>query len=259
MLYSVKMRAAENGAHENGGRHISGAERLVDFDKITATTASMLARAFNHSRGRADFINIKVEAIQPKDIISVPLLPIATQTTTDYLSGRTAALSALVQAGVSRIAAELGLAQLLSLSDSMRGAMLICATTGQRLDCAADRGIRVSRMDIADEISFSRYLARQELTNIHVREALVLAAKALAAPEIKAELCWSDDPEYTTGYVASKNNYIRFPHIKPYGSPLGGRVFFVEPNSDIEKLISYLEEHPVLVTAPAEGDKQCNS
>lgn len=29
MLYSVRMRAAEGGSHEQGGKHISGAEKLI--------------------------------------------------------------------------------------------------------------------------------------------------------------------------------------------------------------------------------------
>ena len=28
--YSVRMRASENGPHEEGGKHISGGERLVE-------------------------------------------------------------------------------------------------------------------------------------------------------------------------------------------------------------------------------------
>ena len=28
-LYSIRMRGAEGGPHEEGGRHISGAERIV--------------------------------------------------------------------------------------------------------------------------------------------------------------------------------------------------------------------------------------
>ena len=37
MLYSIRMRSAQGGAHENGGHHISGAERLIskqDLSKI---------------------------------------------------------------------------------------------------------------------------------------------------------------------------------------------------------------------------------
>lgn len=33
MLYSVKMRSAQGGPHEQGGRHISGAERILSEEK----------------------------------------------------------------------------------------------------------------------------------------------------------------------------------------------------------------------------------
>ncbi|MPN40940.1 6-carboxyhexanoate--CoA ligase [bioreactor metagenome] len=142
---------------------------------------------------------------------------------------------------------------LTALPDSMRGAILMCAATGTRLDNTAERGIRVSRMDITDETSFSAWLETSQLSNIHVREALVLASKVAAAPDIAAELCWSDDPDYTTGYVASKTQYIRIPHLKSFGSPVGGRIFFVSPGSDIDNLITYLEEQPVLIKPPLPG------
>ena len=29
MLYSIRMRASQGGPHEEGGRHISGAERIL--------------------------------------------------------------------------------------------------------------------------------------------------------------------------------------------------------------------------------------
>ncbi|MDD4600219.1 6-carboxyhexanoate--CoA ligase [bioreactor metagenome] len=254
MLYSVRMRAAADATHENGGRHISGAERLVSFDEITPTAAAMLARAFTHSRGQADFININIEAIHQQAIIKVPLLPVITENKPTVSTGRAAALTALRKAGITPRAAKRGMAELLALPDSMRGAILLCAETGVRLDSNAQRGIRVSRMDIADETGFIHWLTKQGFTNIHVREALVLAAKVASCPGILAELCWSDDPEYTAGYVASKTVYIRFPHLKSVGDPIGGRILFVEPNSDIEKLISYLESKPVLVTVPSGGE-----
>ena len=31
MVYSIRMRAAKGGPHEQGGSHISGAERLVSL------------------------------------------------------------------------------------------------------------------------------------------------------------------------------------------------------------------------------------
>lgn len=30
VLYSLKMRAAQGGPHEKGGRHISGSERIIE-------------------------------------------------------------------------------------------------------------------------------------------------------------------------------------------------------------------------------------
>lgn len=252
MLYSIRMRAAQGGAHEQGGRHISGAERLVSYDDLTATASAMLSRAFGHSRGHADFININIEAVQHQEIVQVPLLPMRTAPASTVTAGHIAALDALTVAGVSRRAAKKGMDSLLDLPDSMRGAMLVCAATGRRLDSTGQRGIRVSRMDIESDSKFTGWLAKQGLTNIHVREALVLAAKVAYAPGIVAELCWSDDPDYTTGYVASSAEYIRFPHLKPFGSPIGGRIFFIDPNSNIEELLFYLEHRPVIVKIPRE-------
>ena len=109
-------------------------------------------------------------------------------------------------------------------------------------------------MDAADNRILNGRLQQLGLTDSHVREALVLAAKVAAAPEVVAELCWSDDPEYTAGYVASKAGYFRFPRLKEYGDPVGGRIFFVRPDCDLPLLIDYLERQPVLVSVPGEED-----
>jgi 6-carboxyhexanoate--CoA ligase len=63
-----------------------------------------------------------------------------------------------------------------------------------------------------------------------------------------AELCISDNPDYTTGYVAlRKYGYIRIPHIKRKGRKNGGRVFFIEEHTDRDSVIEYLEKTPVLI------------
>lgn len=250
MLYSIRMRAAENGPHEKGGRHISGAERLVDFKDLEATAVAMLTRAFTHSRGQADFININIEYIPQEQIIEIPILPIYSTASPSVVTGRAAAVALLIKAGVNPKAAESGLSALANLTDSMRGAIIMCAKTGNRLDNTGNRGIRVSRMDIADEQYFGKWLVKNGLSNIHIREALVLASKVAAAPGIVAELCWSDDPEYTTGYVASKEAYHRLTNLKQPGSPVGGRIFFIAPGTNLNDLITYLQEQPVIVKIP---------
>ena len=248
MLYSVRMRSAEGGAHEVGGRHISGAERIVSFDRIGKTTEAMLQRAFTHTRGSADFINIVVEKIGENELQEVPLLSVATVYGEDITAGHQAIHELLTEVGITSIAVQRAMQALLTLNDSMSGAMLLCALTGQRLDGAELRGIRVSRMDIDNEQGLIAMLTQGGINNSHVREALVLASKVAAAPGVVAELCWSDDPEYTTGYVASPAGYTRIPHCKPLGSLLGGRVFFVKPNADISGIKDYLEKQTVIVT-----------
>lgn len=42
MLYSVKMRSSLGGYHGEGGRHISGAERIVPEDQVEADVIAML-------------------------------------------------------------------------------------------------------------------------------------------------------------------------------------------------------------------------
>ena len=104
MLFSVKMRAAKGGAHENGGRHISGAERILNDKGLEKTVLDMLDRARNHQRGQADFISIKVEEVQKKDIVYKPLLTMESFEAKNVVEGHAAALQELENAGVARAA-----------------------------------------------------------------------------------------------------------------------------------------------------------
>ena len=137
---------------------------------------------------------------------------------------------------------------IINLRDSMRGAMLLDADTGLRVDSLGERGVRVSKMDCDNSERYEARLLEKGLFGDHVREALVLASKVASAVGVVAELCWSDDPEYVTGYVASaKYGYKRIPVLKEYGNPIGGRVFFVEHGTDVQKLITYLQDQVVLI------------
>ena len=245
MLYSIKMRSAQQLAA--GPRHISGAERIVNKDKVDKTTLAMIERAFAHERGQADFINIKIEVVAPEKIVQVSQLPVYTLSAKDRQQAEQVALATLQEAGICQAAAQKGWAALKALADSMHGAMILSALTGERLDDMGARGVRVSSMDVMDADGYETRLAGHGLTDIHVREALVLASKVQAAPGVLAELCWSDDPSYTTGYVADHKGYYRVPNIKEAGVAIGGRAFFVSPQTDISELVHYLQSQPVLV------------
>ena len=153
-----------------------------------------------------------------------------------------------MRAGVSINAALRGLAMLNGLTDSMRGAIVLDCADGLRMDGMGERGVRASKMDCVDSHGYDEYLQQCGLTGDHVREALVLASKVAGAEGMVAELCWSDDPNYVTGYVASPlYGYRRIPVMKERGNGIGGRIFFVRPGTDIGKLINYLEEQVVLI------------
>ena len=135
----------------------------------------------------------------------------------------------------------------------MRGAALVDIKSGQRLEPDTLRGIRVSRMDVDPDAKkrIDTILGERNLHHPRVIEAWTLASKVAIYPQIVAELCWSDAPDYVAGYVASaQNGYQRITHLKQAGSLTGGRIFFVKPQTDIDSLIDRLQFEPVLFTEP---------
>lgn len=131
MLYSVKMRSSLGGYHGEGGRHISGAERIVPEDQVEADVIAMLRRARTHERGAADFIQVKVEEVKPQTITYCPMIPIYQINTSTKEEGRQAARKELARIGVSQAAIESAFHELESLTDSMRGAIVMDAVTGE--------------------------------------------------------------------------------------------------------------------------------
>ena len=237
-LYSVRMRAAQGGPHEKGGHHISGAERIVKLEEVGAIAQSLADRALHHSKGTADFINITVDLIPPEKIRYIDCLKVEEHKTSSISESHQLAIELLDDPAISKTAVHKAISMLKRLDRSMRGAMLVDAITGERLD-TGNRGVRVSHMD-----SFDSYALGD---NEHMREALVLASKVQSADGIVGELCWSDDPDYTVGYVACNGVYHRLPNMKEFGSDIGGRIFFVRSDIDSESVIEYLERAPVLV------------
>lgn len=237
-LYSVRMRAAQGGPHEKGGHHISGAERIVKLEEVGAIAQSLADRALHHSKGTADFINITVDVIPSNEITYINCLEVEEHRANTIAEAHQLSIELLQGPHITEVAIQNAITLLKGLDSSMRGAMLVDAITGIRID-VGNRGVRVSHMDSFDSEALG--------DNEHMREALVLASKVQSAEEIVGELCWSDDPDYTVGYVASNGIYHRIPNMKELGSDIGGRVFFVRSAVDRERVIEYLERAPVLV------------
>lgn len=227
--------------------HISGAEGIYDEDMLQGMIRDYYLRAVQHSRGSPDNIVITVERIKEKPAY-VSLLPVSTLKCLSPVEARSAAIDILLKTGVSKRAIRVAF-NIVNSKNTMRGAALVKADTGLRLEPDRERGVRVSRLGINKDTErrLSRRLQKEGINTKTVKEALILASKVASCDGIIAELCVSDDPDYTTGYVASKKTgYVRITNLKEKGSMIGGRVFFVE-KEDIGNIINYLEKRPVIV------------
>ena len=127
-------------------------------------------------------------------------------------------------------------------------AKLVRVIKGEVLDGLGMRGVRCSCMDCEDTCAYEAQMGAKGLGGEHPSEALILASKVAAAPGTVAELCWSDDPFYVTGYVGSpKFGYGRITVMKEKGDPIGGRVFFVKHGTDMDRYVEYMQHQTVLV------------
>ncbi|MBV7303033.1 6-carboxyhexanoate--CoA ligase [Corynebacterium sp. TAE3-ERU2] len=229
--YSIKMHAS---AH---GQHISGAERILPKEQLAEMAEILVTRALTHPKGQAAEISLHATAVAEEQIVTVPALETSTVPTDS---------PAAADAVIAEVLSEVGVAdadpfvRLLREVSGLRGAMIADAATGARREPDPQRGVRVSTFDA----TASSMSAEKE----HYREALTLASKALSAPGIVAELCMSDDPDYTTGYIATAGHYRRLLNMKEQGSTRGTRVLIYRgTDADLAATINYLENIPVLV------------
>lgn len=237
-LYSVKMRGARQEKEKS--IHISGAEKLVSEKNLVACTSAFLDRALYHSKGQADFINLKVEKVAHEEILYLEALPVSTIVVNNPLEGTWKLKSLLEEIDVPHVEVIL---EKMQETYGMRGAMLLNVDTMQRLEPDEERGLRATYMD--QEEMQGRFPAYKN----HFQEALVLATKVAHAPGIIAEICISDDPDYVTGYIASATlGYVRISQLKEKGSPNGGRIFLYKGSQDeVPACIRYLEKQKVIV------------
>ncbi len=228
--------------------HISGAEGIYPKHEIQAVVQNYIARAREHPKGKPDSIVITIEKIQqrPKAITSLNVTTVRCRS----IAQASVVISKLLSiSDISKKAAAAAL-RIVQDRDTMRGAALVMAGSGIRVEPDSSRGIRTSRMGIsrAADKKLSAALRKVEIDTQTVKEAIILASKVAFCPGIMAELCISDDPEYTTGYVASGTlGYVRIPHIKKKGDSCGGRVFFLADDADIPSVIQYLKKTPAII------------
>jgi len=241
------MRASDNG------RHVSGAERITSGDKIDIISQELITRA-RRKTPAPDKIIVQVERLGdiPRPLVA---LDVVTINASDMTIGRSVASRVLQSVGVSARAATKALEYLSqgasSQGGNMQGAMIMDAQSGERLEQDQEGGVRASRFDWSEGAArmVQSKLAEIGLTHYRTREALALATKVAYAPGVIAELCWSDEPDYIAGYVASlSSGYVRFPALKLKGDPRGGRAFFVNSNAvNIQILTHYLQADAVLI------------
>ncbi len=233
--------------NEQQAMHISGAEGLYEGPDIHKVVKSYIERAINHPKGKPDKVIITIEDIKQRPKV-ISALPVATINCRTPREGKKAVIALLQSSGISERAVDTAFG--LIKKGTMRGAAVVAAETGKRLEPDRERGVRVSRLGISQQASklLSARLSRQGINTDTVKEALVLASKVISRKDVLAELCVSDDPDYTIGYVASERfGYIRILHIKHKGSTEGGRAFFVRESPDIAEIMNYLENVPVLI------------
>ena len=248
-LFSMKMRASRTEGDTTS--HVSGAEKILSEAELAENAGALIGRALHHAKGDADYIQLKIEKAAPEAIAYIDALPVRTVEAADAAEGRAAILSLLHELGLSNGEA---IMEKFHETYAMRGAMLLDADTLERLEPDHARGIRATYMDAEHAPSRPADGGKN-----HFQEAIVLASKVANAPHIVAEICVSDDPDYVTGYVASKTTgYVRITKLKALGDPDGGRIFLYRgPREDVPKTIAYLEKQMVLVkNAPTSPTKQ---
>ena len=242
-IYSLKMRASKHTGSIQ--EHVSGAEKILPQQELPQQMEALLSRALHHAKGRADFINLKIEAVSPENLKYIEALPVSTHEAATPAEGRQFMCQIMTDLGLPPDKCQ-KILELFQATYGMRGAMLLDVDTLERLEPDQQRGIRATYMDSIAPKGEAKAICDGKN---HFQEALVLASKVLSAPNIIGELCMSDDPDYITGYIATRyKGYIRITKLKKMGCPDGGRIFLYRgPKSQVEECIQYLQEQRVLV------------
>ena len=125
MLYSLKMRASQSN------NHISGAERILNETELNFNIEALINRAIHHSKGKPDFINLKIESIAEDEIQYIDALPVKTVEVPDAATGKQLIVDYLFPTkeliSLSLFSASSGVRLLISILFS---SSRICSSTG---------------------------------------------------------------------------------------------------------------------------------
>ncbi|WP_457625099.1 6-carboxyhexanoate--CoA ligase [Persephonella sp.] len=240
-LYSIKARASLDG------KHISGVERIVP-EKQIFQTVKWIEKKLNNRQ--FDSLSIKINLIKEKIFLTEKSLPVVEIKCENHTDANMKAVDILHrETGIP----EKKLKELIALvhkgaspdRQNMRGAMIV-NLSGERIEKDRFRGVRTTDVDFLDREKATQKLTEKGFTERTV-DALALTTKNMLYPDIIAEYCISDEPDYLTGYVSTKQKYYRLTPLKEKGNTKGGRIYFVKDSVNIDDLYRFLEKKPVLI------------
>jgi 6-carboxyhexanoate--CoA ligase len=254
-FFSIRMRAF------SGEKHLSGGEDLVERsalrDRLLALTEQGLTSSRNQE-GVLPSLNIRVEPVKNSSVLRKTLLPVhclessSHQETLSFLSGVLEAIGSRESIDTSSLGRWLN--DVLNGTESGLSGASLFFPDGERW-IPENRGVRVTQFGMVPAI---RQTLLEEAKNHPAGsgrrfvDALQIASKVAGLPDFLLELCASDNPEYTTGYIALRNfGYLRLPLLKRAGNSSGGRVILLSRKLDERErahAVSYLSRTPVLFT-----------
>ena len=255
-FFNIRMRASWNGKHCSGGEEILPERDLEEG--VSRLFRRGLGSSPHHLKNDLS-ISIRVDGVAPEDLQRSQLLPVrqlhseSEETTRSFIRS-----FLLLSLGKISVDHKKSTQKILDYIDSflkpgtnpLWGAMIL-SPSGERIP-VPEEGVRTTHIGIEQQTK-EDLASSAESNGISGRrfpEALMLASKVVAQPLIQIELCVSDDPNYTTGYIAAKNiGYIRLPHMKKAGVTGGGRIYILNKIPDdhaMADLITGLRETSVL-------------
>ncbi|MHB8421748.1 MAG: 6-carboxyhexanoate--CoA ligase [Leptospirales bacterium] len=256
VLYSLRMRAF---LEEN---HLAGGEDIVNLESLPTRMLELLdcgmVASSKNFPDSPHSINIKIDPIRPGEIREESLLPVfclktsSGDETWQFLKEAFSFIETsfeMPDLNIYKLAEDL-----LSKDRPPISGASILLPSGELL-ILNQTGVRVTHFGIRPSL-------RTDLTQesvIHVAgtgrrfiEALQISSKVLSHPETVFEICFSDNPEYTTGYLSVRGiGYIRLPYAKLSGISSGGRIIGLRKTfkqSAVPEIVHYLTQVPILFT-----------